>query len=84
MGYKYIFEGKEHSYFPDFVIENMDIYIEVKGYQTLKDDAKWNQFPKKLLVIKKNDIKDLDFWFKNNFSGLQILMVNPSLLNLRN
>lgn len=63
MGYKYIFEGKEHSYFPDFVIEDKDVYIEVKGYQTPKDDAKWSQFPKKLLIIKKNDINDLEFWF---------------------
>jgi hypothetical protein len=72
LGYKYFFDGKERSYFPDFVIEDMDVYIEVKGYETSKDTSKWKQFPKKLLVIRRNDIKDLEFWFKNNLQGSKL------------
>ncbi len=66
LGYKYLFEGKEKTYFPDFVLPDIDVYIEVKGYQTSKDDSKWSQFPKKLLIVKRKDINDLDFWFENN------------------
>jgi len=42
----------------------LEIYIEVKGYQTPKDDAKWKQFPKKLLIVKKKEIENLNYWFE--------------------
>ena len=40
------------------------IYIEIKGYKTEKDDAKWSQFPKyrtlKVLMFEElNKIIDL-------------------------
>lgn len=64
LGYKYIFENKEHIYFPDFLLTDNETYIEVKGYQTSKDNAKWNQFPKKLLIVKKKEIENLNSWFE--------------------
>ena len=36
----FIFEGKEHHYYPDFKINNK--LIEVKGNQFLKEDGTWN------------------------------------------
>lgn len=65
IGYKYIFENNEHKYFPDFYLPDYDIYIEVKGFQTKKDEAKWRDFPFTLLVIKKNEINNLEEWFSN-------------------
>lgn len=56
--FEYMFEGKLRYYFPDFKL-NESTYIECKGYQTQKDIAKWNNFPHKLIIIKKNDIKKL-------------------------
>jgi hypothetical protein len=35
--FAYNFEGKERFYTPDFYIEDLDLYIEVKGYETEKD-----------------------------------------------
>ena len=64
VGYKYLFEGKEHLYFPDFWLKDFDVYVEVKGYETEKDRAKWKQFPFKLLIVKKQEIQDLITWWK--------------------
>lgn len=63
LGYKYEYNGKEHSYFPDFFLSQKELYVEVKGYETERDRAKWSQFPKKLLIIKKEEINDLEKWF---------------------
>lgn len=47
------------KYFPDFYLPKLDIYVEIKGYETERDRAKWSQFPKKLLIIRKKDIIDI-------------------------
>jgi len=47
------------SYFPDFYIKSMDLYIEVKGYETERDRAKWRDFPKDLRIIKEAEIKQI-------------------------
>lgn len=59
--FEYEFDGRTLSYQPDFYLPKFDLYIEVKGYATEKDFAKWNQFPKdrKLVVLKEYDLKDL-------------------------
>jgi hypothetical protein len=69
VGYKYIFEGKERMYFPDFFLPKLNLYVEVKGYETSKDTAKWNQFPFRLLIAKKKEIEDLDEWWKSIYTG---------------
>ena len=43
-------------YIPDFYIVNGEYYIEIKGYETDRDRAKWKWFPHKLKVIKGNDL----------------------------
>lgn len=47
------------KYFPDFILEDFECYVEVKGYKTDRDEAKWSQFKKKLLVVDKKDIPKL-------------------------
>lgn len=66
-GFSYEWNGKR-TYYPDFYLPDYDAYVEVKGYKTDRDSAKWNQFPHKLLVIEKQaifrierDIYQLDF-----------------------
>lgn len=44
------------KYFPDFYLPEHDLYVEVKGYETERDHAKWSQFPNKLKVVKQNEI----------------------------
>jgi hypothetical protein len=63
VGYKYMFENKEHLYFPDFYLKDFNVYVEVKGYETDRDREKWKQFPFKLLIVKKQEIQDLLSWW---------------------
>lgn len=63
--FPYEFDGTR-KYNPDFYLPALDLYVEVKGYQTLKDEAKWDQFPKKLCIIKSAEIKKIR---QNSFSG---------------
>ena len=65
IGFKYIFENKERTYFPDFYLDDLKLYIEVKGFETEKDKAKWSQFIFPLSIIKKNEIKNLDLWYSS-------------------
>ena len=56
--------GVESTYQPDFYLVDVGVYIEVKGYQTDLDNAKWKQFKDKLIVLKKSIIDDI----KNNIN----------------
>jgi hypothetical protein len=57
-GFAYEWNGIR-TYFPDFYLPSYDSYVEVKGYKTEQDDAKWKQFPKKLLTVVKKDIDNI-------------------------
>ena len=47
------------KYFPDFYLKDFDTYVEIKGYETERDKAKWSSFPRKLLIVKKEDIQKI-------------------------
>ena len=64
--FKYEWHG-ERWYHPDFYIPSLDMYVEVKGYETDRDRAKWLTFPKKLRIIKEIEIKQIR---KGIFVGL--------------
>jgi len=55
------------KYFPDFFLPEKNLYVEVKGYETERDRAKWYCFPKRLKVIRKSDIIDIR---KGTWTGL--------------
>lgn len=59
--FPYHYEDKQRRYTPDFYLPESDVYIEIKGYKTAKDDAKWTQFPsnKKLEVLMEKELKEL-------------------------
>lgn len=48
--FPYEWRGTVRSYLPDFYLPEQDLYIEVKGYKTDRDDAKWSAFPLRLEV----------------------------------
>lgn len=52
-------KGKTSTYCPDFYVKDWSSYIEVKGYQTKNDELKWEQFPYKLEVWKKEKLREL-------------------------
>ena len=56
--FKYEWNG-ERWYHPDFYIECKNLYVEVKGYETERDRAKWRDFPEKLCIIKEKEIKQI-------------------------
>jgi hypothetical protein len=49
--FTYTFGGKERKYTPDFYLVDTDEYVEIKGYKTEKDIAKWEQFPKHRTLV---------------------------------
>ena len=55
--FQYEFQGKKRRYTPDFYLADEQTYVEVKGYETEKDRAKWIQFPLKHKVIKEDDLR---------------------------
>jgi len=57
-GIEYFWEGKTRLYFPDFYLPDMDMYIEVKGYERERDYAKWKVVDN-LIIIKEKEIKEI-------------------------
>jgi NAD-dependent dihydropyrimidine dehydrogenase PreA subunit len=54
--FPYTFEEKEYKYIPDFYLPDENIFVEIKGYVTERDKAKWHYFPHTLRVIVKEDL----------------------------
>lgn len=57
--FAYQYNGELHYYIPDFFLVEKELFIEVKGYETAVDRAKWKQFPHKLQVIRESDLREL-------------------------
>jgi hypothetical protein len=68
--FQYTFEGKTRNYTPDFWIPELDSYVEIKGYTTPKDEAKWSQFPLKLIILKGEDLIQLGILEDNEVKKL--------------
>lgn len=56
----YMWNGKEHKYFPDFYISEFKYYIEVKGFETDRDYKKWDAMTNPLMIIREKEYRDLD------------------------
>lgn len=53
-------KNKISHYTPDFWVEELGGYLEVKGYETKLDRCKWQQFTENLIVWKKKDLQNLN------------------------
>lgn len=53
-GFEYFHEGKKHTYYPDFIIDN--VYYELKGFHNEIVDSKILHFPYELKVLYKKDV----------------------------
>ena len=58
-GFPYTYGGKESKYFPDFYLSDEKTFVEIKGYETERDHAKWEQFPEPLRILKGKDLLSL-------------------------
>ena len=51
--------GNNKKYIPDFYLLEFGVFIEIKGRTHFNDIFKWKYFPKKLIVLKQKDLKEL-------------------------
>lgn len=56
--FQYVWESSVRNYFPDFYLSEYNLYIEVKGNKTDRDEAKWSVV-ENLMIIEKDGIKKL-------------------------
>jgi hypothetical protein len=54
--FEYFWDGSIHYYFPDFYLEEFDLYVEVKGYEREKDREKWKSV-ERIIILKKEEIQ---------------------------
>ena len=59
-GFDYEFENSKHKYYPDFYLLDENLYIEVKGFKTSKDIAKWEQFPYDIKIIFVKELEKME------------------------
>jgi hypothetical protein len=57
--FPYKFEDKGFNYIPDFFLPDKNLYVEIKGFVTDRDKAKWKYFPHSLEVLKKDELKQM-------------------------
>lgn len=67
--FPYVYNNKDRTYTPDFYLIDLNLYVEVKGYKTDLDEAKWNAFTSDLVVLYKKEINKIKRgevlkWFK--------------------
>ncbi len=60
-GFKYKFNDRFFTYYPDFFLPDLNIWIEIKGMEKEKDKFKWEQFPAKLIILKS--IKEIEDFY---------------------
>ena len=62
--YRKIEDGTERdaNYVPDFYIEDLDLWVETKGYFVENDQRKLDAFPHKIKLITKKTIYNKDSW----------------------
>jgi hypothetical protein len=63
--FEYTYNGTIKKYYPDFKID--DVYIEIKGYHSKQFDAKQLQFPYKLKVLHKSELKEILKYVKDKY-----------------
>lgn len=64
-GFKYIWNEKEHTYYPDFIIN--DRYYEIKGYETKQDIAKYQSVNKPIIILYKKDLTEIISYVENKY-----------------
>lgn len=57
-GFEYQFGNNKYKFYPDFILED-GRYVEIKGWVTNKDNAKFNYFPHHLIILKKVEMEPI-------------------------
>jgi len=69
--FTYKYNNELHKYTPDFYLNDEDLYIEIKGYETEKDLAKYKSV-KNLKVLYYDDIKHMINYVKDKYNITEI------------
>ncbi|MBR2247609.1 MAG: hypothetical protein IJ880_11435 [Bacilli bacterium] len=67
IGFSYIWENSEHTYYPDFYNKDTNEYIEIKGYENDKDKEKIKQFKGIIKVYYYKDMKPILKYVKEKY-----------------
>lgn len=69
--YTNVFDGKEHKYIPDFIIEDShgEFYVEVKGGVRANDPAKFEAFPKPLVMLGYAELRRIGLDIMDPLAG---------------
>lgn len=65
--FKYEYNGEIHNYTPDFYSNDENVYIEIKGYETEKDRAKYKSIDN-LKVLYYDDISYMIKYVQEKFN----------------
>ena len=68
-GFKYIWENRERTYYPDFYLEDYNLYIEIKGHESERDRAKYEAL-NNLITLYSDTINLI---INNNFDIIKFL-----------
>lgn len=67
--YRYVFEGKQHWYYPDFIINNT--IIEIKGYWSEVVDAKTKSVTDRdIIVLYRKDLKHVFDYIADKYNKI--------------
>lgn len=55
--FPYEWNGSTHNYFPDFYLPLVDVYVEIKGQASHRDECKWKVM-RNLIVLEGQDLRE--------------------------
>lgn len=70
-GFNYVWNNQNHTYYPDFFLPALNIFVEVKGYIRDKDLEKW-KVVHNLKIIKYQEILKI----KKRIFNIEDLLIN--------
>lgn len=80
-GFEYKIQNEIHNYYPDFIVG--DNFIEIKGRLLEKDKFKISQFPFKLKILFKKDLKEILKYVIEKYGGDFIKLYEENPHNIR-
>ena len=63
--FNYEYDGEMHKYYPDFIVEGS--YIEIKGREQPETQAKLDQFPHKIEILRREEMKPILQYIENKY-----------------
>lgn len=76
-GFEYIFNGKIHKYYPDFLLSD-NTYVEIKGYQTEQWKAKYQQVQIPLIVLSRTEMQPIFDYIQTKYGSNWIELYDNS------